>query len=82
MGALRTHGQCFYVDVECTPHGLLLFGSVSHLAHGHMCPLLGYKLHILSFFFVPPLLASDYDSLGQQDEGESPDGAPLVVSSE
>jgi hypothetical protein len=34
------------------------------------------------FSFVPPLLASDYDSLGQQDEGESPDGAPLMVSSE
>jgi hypothetical protein len=34
------------------------------------------------FFLVSPLLALDYDSLGQQDEGESPDGAPLMVSSE
>ena len=34
------------------------------------------------FFLVSPLLALDYNSLGQQDEGESPDGTPLVVSSE
>jgi hypothetical protein len=68
--------------MECMPHGLLLFGSISHLTHGCMCPLLGYKPHILSFFLVSPLLASDYDSLGQQDEGELPDGTPLMVSSE
>jgi hypothetical protein len=36
-----------------------------------------------SFFLLfHLLLASDYDSLGQKDEGESPDGAPPIVSSE
>jgi hypothetical protein len=47
--------------MERTPRGPLPFTSVSRLAHGRLCPLLGYKPHICSFFLFHSLLASDYD---------------------
>jgi hypothetical protein len=44
--------------------------------------LLGYKPHIFSFSLVSALLTLDYDTLGLQIKGESPDGAPQILSSE
>jgi hypothetical protein len=38
--------------MECTPRGPLLFTSISHLAHGRLCPLLGYKPHFLVSSFI------------------------------
>jgi hypothetical protein len=36
--------------------------------------------YILSFMFITFLLTLDYDILGLRIEGESPDGAPHVIS--
>ena len=64
--------------MECMPRGLLLFTSVSHLAHGRLCPLLGYKPHFSCFILYWP---RTMPILGLWIEGESPDGAPQLLSS-
>ena len=86
----------FYIHTDSFLYLILVSMSAwSVCLMGHSSLLLSPILHMgtcvhcraasplsLCFYLFHPLLASDYNTLGLWIEGESPDGAPQILSSE